>query len=70
MTLPGETRTVKLILIIKNMKKEIKEEIFEPLVIDSKLKSAINLLYEKLTSLGVDYKDKLIIIKNGELTIK
>jgi hypothetical protein len=51
-------------------KVEAKETQEEVLVDTSKLDNAILFLQEKLSQMGVDFKDKTIVIKDNKLTIK
>lgn len=53
---------------MKEKKEELKDK--EALVDTSKLDNAILILQEKLRHLGVDFKDKTIMIKDNKLTIK
>lgn len=53
------------------MEKKVKKQSIETEKFDDiKIKSAINLLVEKLTHAGVDLNGKTIIINNKQLTIK
>lgn len=47
-----------------------KEQKAEPVEQNSKLEAIIRLLVEKLNQAGIDTKDKVITIKNNQVTVK